>query len=148
MMKTTNGHNATLSAISRPSTAAVSLEDFWAHSPSHSFIFVPTRVLWSAESVNSRIRPITTGRKKEDDKEEYIAASQWLDWNRAVEQMTWAPGEPQVIHDRLIVDGGWFHRVGARSFNLYKPPEVAPGNAQDVKPWLDHLNTIYPDDVD
>ena len=127
---------------------AVSLEDFWAHSPSHRFIFVPTGEAWGVASVNSRIPPVATGRKTKDSKDEFIPASEWLDENRAVEQMTWAPGEPLVIHNRLIAEGGWFHRDGASCFNLYKVPEVAEGDAKDVELWLDHIGYIYPDDVE
>jgi hypothetical protein len=29
-----------------------------------------------------------------------LAAATWLDRNRPVEQMTWAPGEPPLIRDR------------------------------------------------
>ena len=36
----------------------VSLEDFCAYMPMHSYIFKPTRDLWPASSVNSRIAPV------------------------------------------------------------------------------------------
>ena len=40
-----------------------------------------------------------------------MAASAWLDRNQPVEQMTWAPGEPMLIRDRLISEGGWIERA-------------------------------------
>jgi hypothetical protein len=45
---------------------------------------------------------------------QFIAASRWLDENKPVEQMTWAPGEPQLIRDRLITGGGWIKRPPSR----------------------------------
>ena len=55
-----------------------------------------------------------------------LAANIWLDRNDAVEQRTWAPGEPQIIKDKLVADGGFFPKRGARVFNLYKPPQIIP----------------------
>jgi hypothetical protein len=36
-----------------------SLEDFHAYMPNHAYIFVPTREMWPAKSVNARIAPIS-----------------------------------------------------------------------------------------
>jgi hypothetical protein len=36
----------------------VSLTDFYAYMPLHKYIFVPTRDLWPAVSVNARIKPV------------------------------------------------------------------------------------------
>ena len=33
--------------------------------------------------------------------------------------MTWAPGMPVLIPDRLVVDGGWIERSGVICLNLY-----------------------------
>jgi hypothetical protein len=33
-------------------------------------------------------------------------------------------------------------------FNLYLPPPRWAGDPGDVKPWLDHIRKIYPDDID
>ena len=37
--------------------AGVTLTDFHAYMPMHAYIFIPTRVLWPASSVNARIPP-------------------------------------------------------------------------------------------
>src|SRR5262245_32591979 len=103
----------------------VSLQDFLAYMPKHSYIFTPTRELWPAASVNARVPPIPGSDGKS------INASTWLDINAAVEQMTWAPGEPMLIKDQLIADGGWFERPGTAVFNLYRPPAIVP-KAADV----------------
>ena len=101
----------------------VSLDDFYAYLPQHQYIFAPTRDLWPAASVNARLSPV------------------------AVEQMTWAPGMPVLIPDKLIANGGWISRPGCAVFNLYRPPTsgLAPG---DVTPWLDLVERNFPDQAE
>jgi hypothetical protein len=125
----------------------VRLDDFVAFSPEHSYIYKVTGDHWPAASVNARIKAI-----KEGDR--LIKASEWLDKHAAVEQMTWMPGEPQIIKDRLIaLEGGIFPHPGAAVFNLYHPPIVKPKPEKptteaDVAVWLDHIKKIYPTDAD
>jgi hypothetical protein len=123
----------------------VSLADFYGYMPGHSYIFTATGETWPASSVNSRIPPIVVASGSEPKK---MSAAAWLDRNRAVEQMTWAPGEPQVINDRLISHGGWIDRPGARCFNLYRPPMIRPGAVALADPWIEHLRRIYPEEAD
>src|SRR5262249_19647721 len=78
----------------------------------------------------------------------FMAASTWLDRNRPVEQITWMPGEPMLIKDRVIAEGGWIERPSCRVLNLYRPPTIVPGNAAEAKPWLDHVHRIYPNEAD
>jgi Family of unknown function (DUF5906) len=115
----------------------VSIVDFYAFMPMHSYIFAATGEMWPAASVNSRIQPIAI------DDGKAIKASDWLDRNRPVEQMTWAPGLPTVIDDRLISDGGWIDRKGVRCFNLYRPPAIGRGNSADAAIWLDHAEHVF-----
>ena len=68
--------------------------------------------------------------------------------NRPVEQMTWAPGLPMIIRDRLISGGGWIERKGVSCFNLYRPPTIKPGNAAEAGPWLEHVHKVFPDDAE
>jgi hypothetical protein len=121
------------------SDRGVLIADFVAYMPQHCYIFKPTGEMWPGSSVNARISPIA-GKKP-------ISASAWLDKNAPVEQMTWAPGEPTLIHNRLISDGGWIARIGTTVYNLYRPPTIAakPG---PVQPWLDHVAKVFPDDAD
>ena len=77
-----------------------------------------------------------------------IPASAWLDQNRPVEQMTWAPGEPMLIRDRLVADGGWIERNGVTCFNLYRPPTIQPGDPTKAGPWFDHVRKVFGDDAD
>jgi hypothetical protein len=120
-----------------PGTQGVQLEDFYAHMPGHDYIFVPTRELWPAASVNSRIHLL-------DSESKPMKATAWLDLNRPVEQMTWAPGEPLVVEDRLIAHGGWIERPGCSCFNLYLPPMIEAGDARKATRWVDHVHRVYP----
>jgi Family of unknown function (DUF5906) len=119
----------------------VRLEDFVAYMPMHSYVFTPTREMWPASSVNARIPPIPQSSGKA------IAASAWLDAKAPVEQMTWAPGQPMLIKGRLVSEGGWIERPGCTVFNLYRPPVIVPRNAAGAKPWLDHVQRVYPNEA-
>ena len=52
--------------------------------------------------------------------------------------MTWAPGQPALIRDSLVSDGGWIRRKGVACFNLYRPPTIELGDPAQVTPWLEH----------
>jgi hypothetical protein len=114
---------------------AVSLNDFYAYMPMHAYIFVPSREIWPVSSVNARIR-LPAGK-----------ASEWLDQNRPVEQMTWAPGEDMIVRDRLISGGGWIEREGVSCFNLYRPPTIERGDTAQAGPWLEHVRKVFGDDT-
>jgi Family of unknown function (DUF5906) len=131
-----------LAANADTTMAAVTIADFRAYMPDHRYIFVPNRELWPASSVNARLAPIVGPDGKD------IEASDWLDQNQAVEQMTWAPGKSTVIEDQLVANGGWIDRPGCRCFNLYIPPALKPGYADAVGPWLDHVRKIYPENAE
>ena len=131
------------------SPAAVTLDDFYAYMPMHNYIYTPSRELWPAASVNARVPPVPLFRRDgkpvldEDGEQVFQAASAWLDQNKPVEQMTWAPGLPMTISDRLVSAGGWIERRGVSCFNLYRPPQIEPDDASKVGPWLEHVRNIY-----
>ena len=137
-----------------PEGSGVTLADFCAYMPSHVYIFTPCREVWTGASVDARLprQPVLgkNGQPKRDKhgKRVTIRASQWLDQNQPVEQMTWCPGHPMLIKDRLVVDGGWIKRPGVTCFNLYRPSRIGPGDAGEAGPWLDHVRKIYPTDAD
>ena len=110
----------------------ISFGDFYALMTEHKYIFAPSGELWPAASVNARLG---------------TEADEWLDRNRPVEQMTWAPGTPDLIKDRLIANGGWIERPGSSVYNLYRPPAVksVAGNADR---WLSHITRLYGNDAD
>ena len=123
--------------------------------PSHDYIYAPTHARWPAASVNARIAPILIfnpdGSPKLNDKGKKVSlpAAAWLDQNRPVEEITWAPGEPPIIKDRLpMLEGGWVYRRGTSTFNLYHGPNVELGNPHAAQPWIDHLRLVYPDSAE
>jgi hypothetical protein len=135
-----------------PEGSGVTIDDFVAYMPSHVYIFTPCREPWTQTSVNSRLPPVPVLDKngkpmRRNGKLVTVSASKWLDQNRPVEQMTWAPGYPMLIKDRLVVDGGWIERPDVTCFNHYRPPRIQAGDASKAGPWLDHVRKIYPDDA-
>ena len=68
------------------------------HAANHSYIYLKRAKRWPASSINARLPKQVHGDKK-------IAASAWLDKNRPVEQITWGPGYPELIKDKLIIKG-------------------------------------------
>jgi hypothetical protein len=84
----------------------------------------------------------------DDGKQKHIPAATWLDQNRPVEQMTWSPGQPLLIRDQLIVEGGWIPRPGVGCLNLYRPPLLTSGDPAGAERWLSHVNAVYPDDAE
>jgi hypothetical protein len=120
--------------------AGVALSDFYGYMPMHNYIFAPTREMWPASSVNARIPPIGVG-------EQAIRASLWIDQNQPVEQMTWVPGLPMIIENRLLSEGGLIEREEVRCFNLYRAPNITPGDANLAGRWVDHVNRVFPDDA-
>jgi hypothetical protein len=125
----------------------VSLEDFYGYMPQHNYMYAPSRELWPASSVNALIKPIQVGID-ENGEPVFISASRWIDQNRHIEQMTWAPGLPMIIEDRLISEGGWIERNGVRCFNLYRPSSLAHGDPDQAGRWIAHVETVYPENAD
>jgi hypothetical protein len=127
----------------------VTLEDFVAYMPSGVYIFTPCREPWTGKSVNARLPRMPVLNKRGQPKHDKngklitISASLWLDQNRPVEQMTWTPGWPMLIKDRLVVDGGWIERQKVSCLNLYRPPRLKLGNAKAAEPWLRHIHELF-----
>lgn len=137
----------------------VTVKDFYAYMPAHSYLFVPTGDLWPASSVNTRSNPplgedgrramMKVPRKSKGGEIQFeevsMPVSVWLDKNHPVEQMSWVPGEPRIIRDRLLNSGGWMERQGCASYNLYHPPTLILGNPESInsEPWIEHLHHLY-----
>jgi hypothetical protein len=100
--------------------------------PQHSYIYMPTREPWPPASVNARLGSVeltdASGEPLLDEKgnPREMPASVWLDRNKPVEQMTWAPGMPSLIRNRLISDGGWIERDKVTCLNLYRAADDCP----------------------
>lgn len=127
----------------------VGLDDFCAYMPAHQYPFIPSGDLWPAASVNARLGPVqltsADGRAllDENGNPQFVSASRWLDKERAVEQMTWAPGYPMLIRDRLASGGNWVERPGVSCLNLYRPPVLQDGDPNAASKWLEHVHRLY-----
>lgn len=135
----------TLNSEIAEETHPMCVEDFWAYLPRHTYYCTTTRDLWPGSSVSGALPPIQFGV---DDKgnPKFIPAAQWLDKNRQAHQMTWDPGQPAIIENRIIHVDGYVSNVGYKIINRYLAPRIKPGNANDIDPWFNHLKKIYPDD--
>jgi hypothetical protein len=128
----------------------VSINDFRAYMPEHRYIFMPSGESWPGSSVNSRIPPVPVLDGAglpvlgDDGKPIKLSAAAWLDRNRPVEQITWAPGLPKLITDRLTSEGGWIEHAGVTCFNLFRPALLMRRNAANAYKWVDHLHTVFP----
>jgi hypothetical protein len=124
-----------------------SLDDFVLYLPTRSYIFKPLRQMWPAASVNKVVPPVQNGVDK-DGNPKYISASAWLDQDKdsQVLQMTWAPGKPEMIRDKII-DSEWIDRPGCTIFNSYRPPTIVPKTGP-VDLWRGHLRRIYPGEAE
>jgi hypothetical protein len=129
----------------------VTIGDFVAYPPAHTYIFTPCREIWVGAGVDGCVPPVPvlskSGRPKRDKNGNPVTlrATRWLDQNQRVEGMTWCPGYPMLIKDRLVVHGGWIERKDVTCFNLYRPPRIKLGCAGEAKPWLDHLHRVFGD---
>jgi hypothetical protein len=106
----------------------------------HQYLFAATGEMWPASSVNARVAPVGlvdgAGNPvlNEDGKQKYVPASVWIDKNKPVEQMTWYPGHPKIIRDRLIMAGGFIDRVGVSIYNQYREPTLRHSDPDKAGP--------------
>ena len=130
------------------------VSDFVAHMPTKKLIYMQTGDLWPAASVDARVPPCevvdSSGNPifKPNGEPLREPASDWLSAHAPVEQMTFAPGEPQIIHGKLMLESGWAVLKGAAAFNIYLPPPPLPPGADPAKAgrWLDHVKLLYPEE--
>ncbi|MCZ7561364.1 MAG: hypothetical protein M5U30_16010 [Burkholderiaceae bacterium] len=107
------------------------LEDFYCYLPRGQYLYAPTRELWPGASVNAAVADWPADPMKPAKR---MAPAAWLAKMRPLHQMTWAPGEAEVIENKHIDAGGWIPEPGARVFNLYRPPMPLHGDPSDVLP--------------
>ena len=134
--------------------ADIDYADFHAYMPTHQYLYVPTRELWSATSIDNRLpkRILCDERGApilgDDGQPMEVKASVWLDKQRHVEQMTWCPGKPMILPNTVVSDGGWVTHAGSTCYNLYRPAIAMVGHAELATPWIDHIRRVFPDDAD
>jgi hypothetical protein len=137
-----------------PSTVECKLEDFVSYAPSRMCIYLPCKAPWPNASVDERISPQPlldpSGNPVLNSKGKVvmIQASVWLAKHRSVESLTWDPGEPEFVRNKLAVDTGWVPKAGATTLNNYRPPILDLGDPAKATRWVEHWHAIYPDDAD
>ena len=128
----------------------IDFADFYAVAPANRCIYRPTRDFWNNEAVDNRLppRPMldASGNPLRNSKGKVVMmpASKWLAQHCSVERMTWAPGEPEVIEDKLLIDDGWIEKPGARTYNTYLPPTIKLGDPSQATRWRDLWFKLYP----
>jgi hypothetical protein len=148
MAKKTTFTATTSASASCPTNTDVSIDDFIAYLPKHLYIFTPCREIWVGSGVDGclpRMQVLTASGQPKRDKSGrivYEPATKWLDRNRGIAQATWCPGQPMLIKDRIVVDGGWIEKKGATTFNWYRPPNIKLGDAAKAQPWIDHVRKV------
>jgi hypothetical protein len=131
----------------RSDDGVICLGDFYAVPALGQFIYMPTREIWSADNINDILPALPAGYKR-NGKQVMLRPAAWLRKYSRVEQMTWAPGLPEIIYDRLLFDGGWQEHQGARCLNTYRPPLPIAGDASKATPWLKHVRLLYPEEAE
>lgn len=126
--------------VDRKPETALSIEDFLSYLPEAKYIHGPTGTIWDTSGINRSFPPVMIGKVA-------IKQSSIIDDERPVHQLTWIPGEPKVMIDVAMVDGGKIAQPGHRVFNQYRPPTVRLGRASEAERWIDLLETVYPDDA-
>lgn len=107
---------------------AATMDDFWALLSVNGFIYTATNDVWDASVVAKLLGP---------------TAPEALIKNKGCAQITWAPGEPRIIEDRVIMKGAWITKRGARTYNNYVAPPVITGDEFQVDPWLKLGRKLY-----
>lgn len=117
------GRKANLPPGARPT-------DFYALPSQSKYVYVPTRRLWDRDAV---VRSIG------------IDATKSLDRKRSCQELTWCPGMPMIVPDKVIFNGAWREKEGACTFNAYCPPDAIPDWADPDKaePWLDLGSRLF-----
>jgi hypothetical protein len=130
------------------------LDDFYAVAPDHKCIYRPTRKLWLNAAVDARVdwvpRLDAGGKPVLHEKTGKVLLDQpssWLARNRSVVGLTWLPGADEVIRDKIAVDCGFVPKKGAAIYNVYMPPNEIPGDAARARPWIEHVNRLFPNEA-
>jgi hypothetical protein len=141
-----------------------SLDDFRSYLPTKTYVFMPTGAMWTTSGVNACLRPVVVVDKsgkpvfvkvKSRDNDgktiwveepKTILPSVWLDRCHPVHHMTWAPGYPPLVENRLIVEGEWVARNKFHTLNFYRAPVVLPGDPAKAGPWIELVKKVFPDE--
>jgi hypothetical protein len=123
-------HGLTEDDLDTAAAPSGSFDDFIAYLPEHKYIFKATGALWPPATINSILG---------------ANATNVLDNVNPAHCMTWAPGLPTLITDRVRDKAGWIGAEGKCTFNDFRmPPVFAGGDPALAQPWLDHIARLFP----
>jgi hypothetical protein len=141
-----------------------SLDDFQAYLPTHAYVFIPTGAIWAASGVNAALRPVAVvdkagkpvlipSKKKDADgktvmEPKTVLATSWLDRHHPTHHMTWAPGHPPLVKNRLIIEGEWITRNKIHTLNFYRAPIVLPGDPAKAGRWVELVKKVFPNEYE
>jgi hypothetical protein len=77
-----------------------------------------------------------------------MPATVWLKRHVCVEQTVWAPGQKEVIQNKLLTEDGFIDRPGCAAFNIYEPPTIELGDPKKAMEWLALVRAVFPDEKD
>ena len=127
------------SAAAKAAAQAVTLDDFYAYMPAHSYIFAPTRELWpggvASTPASRRSRSARTTTASRSRSSERLArpepARRADDVGARASRCSSATGSSPTAAGST--------GPASTVFNLYRPPLCQPGDPGKAQPWLDHV---------
>jgi hypothetical protein len=148
-------------AFDKVELTGVGYGDFFSYAPMHNYLYAPADRPWPGSSVDARLprtallrkdgkrlKTAVSGKgKNAKEATVTVPATFWFDKNRSVEEMTWAPGLPLLVHDRLMVEHGWIEKPGVTTYNRYIPPIEQTGDPRKALPWVRLVYKLYPDEA-
>lgn len=112
----------------------IATSDFYYYSPRNSYLLAVNGDLWSSPAVDN-----TLGK----------GASKWIKKNQTIASLTWAPGEPELVPDRIVNEGGWVSKGKVNTLNLYLPGVIRKGgDASKAGKWTDLVAKVFPDEAE
>ena len=134
--------------------SSCTFEDFVSYAPSRMCIYRPCKTMWPNASVDDRLPPMPLldpngNPVRSRGKVVMIPASERLAKDRSVVSLTWDPGKPEFIRNSVVVDGGYIEKLGATTYNFYRPPpDIELGDPAQAARWIEHWRAIYPNHAD
>lgn len=107
--------------------------DYYAYMEKPELLYLPTRKFFPVKNVEARTRK---------------GFGKWLAKNRAIHSVTWAPGLPTIIENKIAMANGWQDKPGVNTLNKYIPPDPIGGDPEDCDPWLNLGATLWGDDLE
>jgi hypothetical protein len=121
-----------------PKQGEVPPTNFIFYGPGNNFIYRPTSSFWIGEAVNAAVSPINEAGK-------LVKPAEWLKQHALSTSMTKDPSlEGDYVKGYDCRDGVLIKQEGAAVFNSYRPPTIELGDAKLAKPFVEHVERVFP----